>query len=203
VRDPAFPRVLLVADGRRTGGRDLVEVVEAALAGGIRFVQIREPGTDDAEVLRRLDRLRAVAPPGTLLAVNGRPAVARKRCVGLHLPAAFALPELADLAFWGRSAHDEREILRAKREGADYLVLGTAFPTPSKPGAPTLGTDGVARLAVLAGTIPVFAIGGIDATRAAGLRAAGIHGVAVCSAVLEAADPAVAAADLIEASGRD
>ena len=198
-----FPRVLLVTDRRRTGGRDLAEVVALAFAGGIRFVQVRERDQGDEEVRRWLERIRAAAPAGTLVAVNGRAGVARDLGAGLHLPAAAALPDTSNLAFWGRSAHGEGEVLRAVREGADYVVVGTAFPTASKPSAPTLGIEGVARLAGIAGARPVFAIGGVDAARAGALRKAGIHGVAVCSAVLEAPDPAAAAQDLIEAAGRD
>ncbi len=92
----------------------------------------------------------------------------------------------------GRSAHDEAEVQRAVAEGVDYLIVGTVFPSASKPGRPPLGLEGLTRLAALASPLPVFAIGGITPARVASVIKAGAHGVAVCSAVLDVADPVAA-----------
>ena len=73
-----LPRLMLVTDRHETQGRDLVDVVEAAVAGGVGLVQLRErdlPEAETAALLRRLiDRLRGT--PASLL-VNGHPALAR------------------------------------------------------------------------------------------------------------------------------
>ncbi|MCC5888384.1 MAG: thiamine phosphate synthase [Gammaproteobacteria bacterium] len=134
----------------------------------------------------------AVQNTGCLIAINGRPAMARREGIGLHLPAAHGSVARDGIALLGRSAHDEEEVQRAVAEGVDYLIVGTIFPSASKPGRAPLGLDGLARLTALAAPLPVFAIGGITPTRVASVLEAGAHGVAVCSAVLDVPDAAVA-----------
>ena len=87
----------------------------------------------------------------------------------------------------------------AVAEGADYLLLGTIFPTPSKPGRPGAGAALVREVSALVSPLPVLAIGGIDTGRAREARAAGAHGVAVCGAILTEDDPRGAAERLVEA----
>jgi thiamine-phosphate pyrophosphorylase len=184
---------MLVTDRRETADRDLVDVVEAAVAGGVGLVQVRERDLTDAEaeaLLRLiLDRLRGT---GVRVLVNGRPALARALGVGLHLPAAepSALP---GLPLAGRSVHDEREAGRARAEGASYVVAGPIFPTGSKPGHPGAGLGLLARVGNVVAPTPIFAIGGLTPERVGAVRAAGAHGVAIRSAILGAPDPARAA----------
>lgn len=118
--------------------------------------------------------------------------MARHEGMGLHLPAAHATVPREDIPLLGRSAHDEEEVQRAAAEGVDYLIVGTVFPSASKPGREPLGLDGLARLTALASPLPVFAIGGITPARVASVLATGAHGVAVCGAILDVADPAAA-----------
>jgi thiamine-phosphate pyrophosphorylase len=75
------------------------------------------------------------------------------------------------------------------------------FPTGSKPGHPGAGLDALARLARIVAPAPAFAIGGLTPERAALVRGAGAHGVAVRSAILGAPDPAGAARAFVEALG--
>lgn len=103
----------------------------------------------------------------------------------------------------GASVHGPEAALAAHRDGADFLVLGTIFATPTHPGAEPGGTALVEACRGVG--LPILAIGGVDACRVREVLAAGAYGVAVVRAVWEAADPTAAAAELvaaIEAGGR-
>jgi thiamine-phosphate pyrophosphorylase len=185
---------MLVTDRRETRGRDLVDVVEAAVAGGVGLVQVRERDLAETEVdtlLRRLlARLRET--PARLL-VNGSAGLARALDIGLHLSASAPPPAAPRPLLCGRAVHDEAEARRALAEGASYVVIGPVFPTASKPGHPGAGLEVLARLARIVAPVPVFAIGGLTSDRVARVLAAGAHGVAARSAILGARDPARAA----------
>jgi thiamine-phosphate diphosphorylase len=195
-----LPRLMLVTDRGATAGRDLVDVVAAAVEGGVGLVQVRErdlPVAELAALLRRVvERLRG--SPARVL-VNGHPALARALEVGLHLPASAPPPGGPRPGLYGRAAHDEAEVRRARVEGVDYLVIGPVFPTASHPGEPGTGPARLAALVRAASPVPVFAIGGLTPARAAAVRAAGVHGVAVRSAILGADDPRAAARRLLQA----
>jgi thiamine monophosphate synthase len=81
------------------------------------------------------------------------------------------------------------------RDGADYLLVGNVYQTSSHPGRPGKGLDLVRDAAGLG--LPVIAIGGLDAVRAAAVREAGAYGVAAISALWWAPDPAAAALALL------
>jgi thiamine-phosphate pyrophosphorylase len=185
---------MLVTDRRETGGRDLVDVVERAVAGGVELVQLRERDLSEAEVealLRRLlERLRG--SPARVV-VNGHATLARALDVGLHLAAAAVSPPPPRPLPFGRAVHDEGEAWRALAEDASYVVVGPVFPTASKPGHPGAGLQTLAHLARFVAPVPVFAIGGLTPQRVAPVLAAGAHGVAVRSAILGAPDPVLAA----------
>jgi thiamine-phosphate pyrophosphorylase len=191
---------MLVTDRQETGGRDLVDVVEAAVGGGVGLVQVRERDLTDSEVEallgRMLDRLRGT---GASVLINGRPAIACALGIGLHLPAAHPPPALPRPLLCGRAVHDEGEARRALSEDASYVVVGPVFPTGSKPGHPGTGLDALARLAGIVAPVPVFAIGGLTPERVAPVLAARAHGVAVRSAILGAPDPARTARAFAEA----
>ena len=91
--------------------------------------------------------------------------------------------------------HSVEEAEQAVEEGADFLLVGTIFPSPSHPGHPGTG-PGLIRDTARLGP-PVIAIGGIDAVGAARMREAGAYGVAAIGALWHAADPAAAALALL------
>ena len=190
---PQVPRLMLVADRRAVGGRDLVETVAAAVSGGLDAVQVREKDLPDDELLRLVESvMRAVAGRATVL-VNSRPEVAASAGAGLHLAGDAQIPDHRHWPLWGRSVHSKEEALRRSAEGYDYLLLGTVFPTSSKPGHPGAGLEFVEEIAKAVAPMPVIAIGGIDVTNAGEVLAAGAAGVAVRGAILGALDPAEAA----------
>ncbi len=185
--------MMLVTDRHATGRDRLVEVVSAAVAGGVDAVQVREKDLSDVELENLTGRiLRAVDGRAALL-INGRPEVARALGLGLHLPAAASVPNHGQWPLRGRSVHSVEEAVKRVHESPDYLVLGTIFPTESKPGHPGAGLSLVKQTALAVAPIPVLAIGGIDERNVAAVVGAGASGIAVRGAILTAADPERAA----------
>ncbi len=187
-----LPRLMLVTDRRRIRGRELVPLVVQAARGGVGIVQLRERDLTDDEARAILHDLREELP-ATVLVVNGRARVARTLHVGLHLGAGCELPWATEARprglLLGRSAHDAVEARLGRDDGADYLILGTIYPTVSKPGHPGSGPDLVREIARSVDPLPVYAIGGVTVSRIPELIHAGAHGVAVCGELLSANDP--------------
>jgi thiamine-phosphate pyrophosphorylase len=196
----ALPRLMLVTDRHETRGRDLVEVVAAAVSGGVGLIQVRERDLSEAEVEALLHRLiaRLGDTPARLL-VNGHAALARALGIGLHLPAAAPAPTAPRPHLYGRAAHDAAEVRRGLAEGVSYVVVGPVFVTGSKPGHPGAGLETLTDLAGIAAPIPVFAIGGLTPERVGSVLAAGAHGIAVRTGILGARDPACAARAFVQA----
>lgn len=186
-----LPRLMLVTDRRRTRGRELVDVVAAAVEGGVGIVQVREADLPDDELRALIGRIREQVPATTCLVVNGSVRVARTLRLGLHLPARAAPLRSIDLGGmpYGRSVHNDEEIRLAMDDGADYLLAGTTFPTEAKPGRRPSGPAFVERVCRQVYPRPVFAIGGITVTRVPAVIHSGAHGVAVSGAILTANAP--------------
>lgn len=194
----SIPRLVLVTN-RHSALMPLPELAVRAIAGGVDLVQIREKDLPEDE-LRGLVRsvLDAVADPRKLT-VNGSPAVAREFGIGLHLPESAAhSPGLQrkDIGLLSRSIHSE-ESARVCSD-VDFLIAGHIFPTGSKPGLPPLGLKRLAEI-VAASPVPVIAIGGVTKDRVARVMAAGAFGVAVISAINDAADPEAASREMRQA----
>ncbi len=193
-RRPApVPRLMLVTDRQDTRGRDLVQIAVAAVRGGVDMVQVREKDLETAELLELASRIVRALPTSALVAINGNALVAAALEANLHLPADVPLPASRVWPLWGRSAHSMKEAVKAAAEQPDYLLLGTIFPTGSKPGHPGSGLTLVQAVVQAVSPLPVLAIGGIDETNAAAVIRAGAHGIAVRSAILTADDPEDAA----------
>ncbi|MBX6351964.1 MAG: thiamine phosphate synthase [Thermoflavifilum sp.] len=195
-------RVYVVTD-ERPDAESLLQVVEAALAGGATAIQLRrkqELGRRFVDLGRAIRRLTAEA--GALFFVNDRVDVAAiVDADGVHvgqedISCQDARRLLGPGKWIGVSAETVEEALQAERDGADYLGVGAVYPTQSKPDAGYTGLDGLRQIRA-AVRIPVVAIGGIDASRAPEVMATGADGVAVVSAVMSAPDPRQAAADLV------
>jgi thiamine-phosphate diphosphorylase len=161
----------------------------------------RDRSSGGAALARVALRLVALArPPEAAVFVNARPDVAQAAgAQGVQLGATDLRPAEARASFphgWiGRSVHSPREAELAAEEGADYLVVGNVYETSSHPGRPAGGLALVRDSARLG--LPVIAIGGIDAGRAAEVRDEGAYGVAAITALWWAADPAAAALVLL------
>src|SRR5690606_34486074 len=142
--------------------------------------------------------LPVAARAGAVVLVNDRVDVALAcGAAGVQLgrrsiPVAEARRLLGPEALIGYSAHSAAEVLDAERAGANFVLLGTIFPTTSHPGEPGAGPD-LVRATVQGARAPIVAIGGITPERAGAVLEAGAYGVAVLGGVWHAADPAEAA----------
>jgi thiamine-phosphate pyrophosphorylase len=189
-------RCVVVSDGR--GDALHVErVMLAAAIGGATAIVLREPkmpAADKVALTRRL--IEVLRPHGVLVLLNDRIDVALAAgadgCqLGFRsLPLDVARRTVPDHFLLGFSAHEGDHLNRIAEGGADFILLGPIFDTPSKRGWKE--AMGVERLRAHADKcrVPVVAIGGIDPTNASSLRGAAIAGIAVVRCVNEAADPA-------------
>jgi thiamine-phosphate pyrophosphorylase len=190
----------LVTDRTRTRGRPLIDVVEAALRGGADAVQLREKDLPVAELFDLACKLRERCRQyGARLLISDRVDVAlAAEADGVHLPVnSFAPPDarrlLGPAALIGCSTHSLAEARAAADGGADFIVFGPVFDTPSKrPFGPPVGLSALAEVTREV-CLPVLAIGGITAERIETVRRHGGRGVAVVSAISESADPRAAA----------
>lgn len=179
--------------------RDPEETLAALLAGGVDLVQVREKpfGPDGPAWVARVCEI--CAPHGVPVIVNDEPALAGL-ADGLHLGREDlqAFPEGAlrrRSGLLGLSTHGPEDLARALSEDPDYLAIGPWRPTRTKGYRAGLPVEKLSAVAAVADR-PLFAIGGIDAENLPALVALGIGRIAVCSALLQAADPAAAAARL-------
>ena len=193
----------LVTDRALSLGRSTVEVVRAAIRGGVSCVQLREKGCSTREFMDEARLLKALlVGTGVPLFINDRLDVALAvGADGVHLgqndlAIADARRLVGNRMIIGISAESVADAVRAEAEGADYIGASPVFTTPTKTDtAPPLGLDGL-RAIRRAVRLPLVAIGGIDADNAAQVLRAGADGLAVVSAIVSAPCPRTAAAGL-------
>jgi thiazole tautomerase (transcriptional regulator TenI) len=194
---------MLVTDARRAR-TPLLDLVREATAGGVDAIYLRDAAGSIDELARITGTLRAQVGEEVALLVNGGLQAALTTSSGLHLrerdltPAA-ARAVLGPRVLIGRSVHTPQGAAAAT--GADYVLAGHVYPSPSKPGLAPLGPRGLARI-VTAAPCPVIAIGGITPERVTEVMQTGARGVAVIGAIVEADDPRAAARALRLAVGR-
>ena len=193
----------LVTDRHRTGGRPLLDVVEAALRGGVDAVQLREKDLTGGALFELAGQLRELTHRhGARLLINDRVDIALGvGADGVHLPVDSFTPTdarrlLPKGALIGASTHCLEQARVAAGGGADFIVFGPIFDTPSKRtfGAP-VGLDALTQVTRTV-ILPTLAIGGLTVDRVPTVRACGVSGIAVVAAILEADDPRAAAAAL-------
>ncbi|WP_149361808.1 thiamine phosphate synthase [Lolliginicoccus suaedae] len=202
-------QLYLCTDARREHG-DLAEFADAALAGGVDVIQLRDKGSEGERrygPLEARDELAALAVlsaaarrHGALLAVNDRADIAvAARADVLHLgqrdlPVHYARAIVGDRVVIGRSTHDAKQSADAAREeGVDYFCVGPCWPTPTKPDRPAAGLGLVHATADLRPARPWFAIGGIGEDNVGQVVGHGARRIVVVRAITAAPDPRAAA----------
>jgi thiamine-phosphate pyrophosphorylase len=195
----------LVTQGDLTGGRGTRATVEAALAGGVDVVQLREKHASARERYELGRELRVLTrEAGVPLVVNDRiDLAAAVGADGVHLgdddlPVSVARERLGEGAIVGRSVSTPGGAREAERAGADYLGVGAVFRTSTKDTRESeseIGLDAVREIRE-ATDLSFVGIGGVTPENAADVVRAGADGVAVVSAITAAADPERATRDL-------
>jgi len=198
--DPASCTVCLITDRRRMEADDratfelLIALVTGAASAGVDIVQIRERDLEARALVELTTRsMEAVRGSQTRIVVNDRLDVAiAAGAHGTHLRGdSFSGADAREIApaghVIGRSVHGASEAVAVERTGGlDYLMLGTVFPTASKPG--DHGSVGVAELAAAASgvSLPVLAVGGVSLERLPDVARAGAAGFAAIGFFLDA-----------------
>ncbi len=186
----------LVTDRNQTRERDLLWVVEQALDGGVRAVQLREKDLKGKELFNLAEKVRELcARYHAALFINDRIDVACAidadgvQLGKASLPIETARELLGPIRTIGASTHSLEETREAERQGADFILFGPIYFTASKAayGAP----QGLAALKKIVEniTLPVYAIGGIKPENVDEVMGAGSRGIALISAVMAAIDP--------------
>jgi thiamine-phosphate pyrophosphorylase len=198
------PPVLLISD-RKLAMRPLPQVLAEAVAGGCRWIMLREKDLPEEKLGQLLEQvLAALAGAEVSVMVNTTTALAERfSLAGVHLPAHQSLPaareSLGSAFLLGQSAHSLAAVQAAARQRADYVTLSPIFPSISKDDRRrSLGLEGMAAIA-LGASLPVVGLGGITKDNAASCRHAGVAGIAVLGAVIGHPKPGAAMAELIEA----
>jgi len=180
---------------------DLLPRISAALKGGARVIQYREKLLPVAERVGEAKKILTLCRKhGATFIINDLPELAWAcGADGVHLgqgdtSIAEARKILGPNKLIGVSTHNPEEAMKAAAQGADYVAIGSMYPTGTKDDAVVVGID-MLRKVKRAVDIPVVAIGGITARRADELLEAGADSVAVISAVMSDPNPALAAGE--------
>ena len=185
-------------------GRNLEYVVEEALRGGVRAVQLRDKGATSKELYETAYELRRLTSRyGAKLIINDRVDVALAvEADGVHigvssLPIYKVRRLLGEKKLIGVSCHNQVQAITAQEMGADFITFGPVFYTPSK--APYGDPVGVEKLDQVTNIlqIPVFALGGVNRNNCDQVLSCGVRGIALISGIMAAADPREAAKSLL------
>ncbi|MFQ5828739.1 MAG: thiamine phosphate synthase [Candidatus Methylomirabilia bacterium] len=185
-----------ILDRSASRGSDLREILAGVIAGGCRLVQLREKEWSTRQVLPLARELRDHAgQAGVTFIVNDRLDLALAiEADGLHvgqedLPAPVARRLLPPGMLLGVSSHSLEQARQAQADGADYVAVGSIYPTGTKPQFQLVGVE-LIRLARPEIHAPLVGIGGITLGNVADVIRAGADGVAVISAICADPDPA-------------
>ena len=198
--NPVDIRLYGIIDPQRTNGRNPVDLVRQAAAGGVTLIQYRDKHAEGRHLVEMSRALKAALEgTGVPLLVNDRIDVALAAGAdGVHLGQDDIDPIdarhlLGPNAVIGLTLKTPDHADGLARMPVDYGCIGGVFTTVSKnnPAAP-IGLDGLTAMAARVrsiSTMPIGAIAGIDATNTDAVMAAGVDGVAIISALFMAPDP--------------
>lgn len=180
-------------------GHTLLSAIESALQGGIKAVQLREKDLSAAELLPLAQELRELTRryDARLLLNDHIDLALAVQADGVHLgghsqPTEIVRERIGTDLLIGVSTHSNAEIISAAKQGADFVTFGPVYATPSKASfGPPQGLNALSEACRIS-PLPVFALGGISASRATEVRQTGASGIALISAIIANPDPRAA-----------
>jgi thiamine-phosphate diphosphorylase len=207
----AAVRLYLLADTGLVPPEDLLDVVAAAIRGGVTAVQLRAKTATTLEQLELARALKAICEQASVpFIVNDRVDVAlAAESDGAHvghigeedLSPQDARRLLGPGAIVGVSVGTAKEAHTAASQGASYVSAGPMFATSTKSNAGPAAGEALLHSVRAATRLPLVVIGGITPQRSAALYAAGADGVCVGAAILRSSDPEAAARAFFQVGG--
>lgn len=187
-------RFYAVTDRKWTGKMTLLEQIEAALAGGVTCLQLREKNMGFDDFLEEAKEVKKICIKYNVpLIINDEPSVALKSGAdGIHIgqddmEISEVRKKVGKDFIIGVSAHNKSEAVLAERGGADYLGCGAVFGSSTKSNTNPISLETVSQICSVV-SIPVVAIGGINKTNILRLSGTGVDGAAIISAIFSADD---------------
>ena len=194
--------VYLVTDRRNKTDDEFLNIIEEAIKGGTTIVQLREKTASTKEFYDLALKVKEITSKyGVPLLINDRIDIALAvDSEGVHIgqddmPAGIAREIIGEDKILGVSASTVEEAKKAEIDSADYIGSGAVFPTATKDDADSVSEEELKEI-VDSIDIPVVAIGGITIENAHTLKASGIAGFSVVSAIMSAEDPKEASGKL-------
>lgn len=183
-----------VTDPNWLNNDTLYEQVEKTIKGGVTFVQLREKNLDEENLINEALEIQKLCRKYNIpFVVNDNVEIARAiNADGVHvgqndMEAINARSILGNDKIIGVSVQTAEQAIIAEKQGADYLGVGAVFPTGSKTDAEDVSYETLKEICETV-SIPVVAIGGINASNVLTLKGSGIAGIAVISAIFGADD---------------
>lgn len=174
--------------------QNLIQIVEQTTKSGVTMVQLRDKDISDNNMLEQAMLLRQHIPDDIPLIINDRLSVACEIGDGIHVGMDDVCPiearqKLGSEAIIGLTIHDRVDLAVKYKDVIDYVGVGPVFATSTK--LDTKKILGVERLSEIVQQcpVPVVAIGGISPSTVSMVRKTGVAGVAVCSAIIDNANP--------------
>lgn len=196
-------RLYLVTDDK-IANNELYDIVRSGVKGGVTIVQLREKTADGQLFYEKAKTLQSILKPLDIpLIINDRVDIALAvGAAGVHvgqddLPCAVVRKIVPDDMVVGISVSNVEEAKLAQEQGANYVGIGSVFPTASKSDADLLA-PGMLEEIIAAIDIPAVAIGGIQLENIKMLKNRGLAGVSVVSAISKSKNPEKSARDLLE-----
>lgn len=188
-------RLYGIVDMGYTAPEQVEERTHALIDGGVRIIQLRAKGAELAQVKTWAEAMQAICRDrGAIFVLNDYPGMAAEiGADAVHVgqdggSLAEVRKVVGERMIIGRSTHSLEQAIQARQEGADYIGFGPLYPTGTKPGRPSIGLADITAAQEAAGDMPLFCIGGINATTLPAVLQAGARRVVIVSWLLQQKD---------------
>lgn len=197
-----LPCLCLIGNIQIFGNELQNNILSKSIEAGVNMVQLRDKEASNLDFLKTATAIKLLTQSKTLFFINDRLDIA-KICeadgvqLGEKSVSVAMVHNMTENMIIGRSVHDINGAIQAEEHGADFLIVGTIFPSRSHPNLAVKGLTLLKELAEII-NIPFLAIGGISKDNVESVIEAGASGVAVISAISLANSPTEATIDLLE-----